>query len=161
MLYGQATTVHNNVIGGNSAGIAMSAPGTEGNEVTANFIGTDRSETLRFGNGEHGVFINSRAHHNVIGASVETDCSDPDLFAVANVIAYHSGRGIWMTAVGTEDNTIRCNRIYENQGDEVENKLGIDLTPSGPNTNDLGDADKRPESAPELSGPDRHLPYAR
>ena len=60
-----------------------------------------------------------------------------------------------MTAVGTEDNTIRCNRIYENQGDEIENKLGIDLTPSGPNINDLGDADRGPnllQNYPDLIG---------
>ena len=46
--------------------------------------------------------------------------------AEGNVIAKQSGRGLWMTAVGTEGNAIRRNSIYENQGTEVENKLGID-----------------------------------
>ena len=72
-----------------------------------------------------------------------------------NEIAYHSGRGISMTAVGTNGNAIRGNSIHDNQGDEIENKLGIDLAGSGPNPNDWGDIDdgaNKLQNYPELIG---------
>lgn len=134
MFNAQNSLVDSNVIGANAAGVNISGPFAAGNVVTRNFIGVDATETIVFGNGEHGVFIDSRAHDNRIGgAAIE-----------GNVIAKHSGRGLWMTAVGTDGNAIRRNSIYENQGTETENKLGIDLSPSGPNPNDPGDIDNGP-----------------
>lgn len=128
----EMTTVHGNVIGGNGAGISLAFNETEGNILTGNYVGTDPTQTYPFGNGEHGIFLNSLAHDTQIGGIAPGE---------GNVIAFHSGRGIWMTAVGTNGNAIRGNSIHDNQGDEIENKLGIDLAGSGPNPNDLGDID--------------------
>lgn len=142
----EVTTVHHNVIGGNGAGVTIASPNSYGNVVTANHIGTDPTETLHFGNGEHGVFINSNAHDNRIGGTTPN---------AGNVIAFHSGRGIWMTSANALGNSIRGNSIYDNQGDEIENKLGIDLAGSGPNPNDLGDIDIGPnklQNYPHLIG---------
>ncbi|MEZ4680552.1 MAG: CSLREA domain-containing protein [Caldilineaceae bacterium] len=105
---------------------------TAGNILTGNYIGTDPTQSYAFGNGEHGIFLNSLAHDTQIGGLAPGE---------GNVVAFHSGRGIWMTAVGTNGNAIRGNSIHDNQGDEIENKLGIDLAGSGPNPNDLGDID--------------------
>ena len=134
MFNAQNSLVDGNVIGANAAGVNISGPFAEGNVITRNFIGVDATETVVFGNGEHGVFIDSRAHNNRVGGAA----------AEGNVIAQQSGRGLWMTAVGTEGNAIRRNSIYENQGTEIENKLGIDLSPSAPNVNDPGDIDTGP-----------------
>ncbi len=129
------TAILSNTIGGNGAGVAMALQTTYDNVLKGNFIGTDATGTLEFGNGEHGVYINSLAHNNIVGGIGPGE---------GNVIAKHSGRGVWMTSVGTNGNALRGNSIYDNQGDEVEAKLGIDLTPSGPNPNDLGDPDDGP-----------------
>ncbi len=142
----EVTTVHNNVIGGNAAGIALAAPETYGNIITANVLGTDPTQTYVFGNGEHGIFINSNATDNRIGGTNPGE---------GNIIAFHSGRGIWMTSAGAVGNAIRGNSIHDNQGTETENKLGIDLTGSGPNPNDLTDIDTGPnmlQNYPDLIG---------
>lgn len=132
MMNAQATLVQGNIIGGNAAGITLQSPNTENNVIIGNWIGTDPTGTYAWGNGEHGIFLNSLAHNTTIGTTSPGE---------GNVIAKHSGRGIWMTGVGTNNNSIRGNSIYDNQGDEIENKLGIDLAGSGVNPNDLGDAD--------------------
>ncbi|MCB0012938.1 MAG: right-handed parallel beta-helix repeat-containing protein, partial [Anaerolineales bacterium] len=132
---GVETLVQNNLIGGNAAGISLSGNTTSNNIVLGNAIGTDPTGTFAWGNGEHGVFLNSRADSNQIGSIIPGE---------GNIIALHSGRGVWMTGVGTENNAIRGNSIFANQGDEVENKLGIDLSGSGVNPNDPLDADVGP-----------------
>ncbi len=142
----EAAIVHGNVIAGNSAGIQVSGRDSVGNIITGNIVGSDPSGVLEFGNGEHGIFMNSGATQTLIGGLEPGD---------GNLIAYHSGRGIWVNGATTLYNSIRGNSIHSNQGTEVENKLGIDLAPSGPNPIDIGDADTGPndlQNAPEILG---------
>ena len=53
----------------------------------------------------------------------------------ANVIAYNSGEGVFLTSNGGSGNSVRGNSIHDNGG------LGIDLSEPGPRANDPLDAD--------------------
>ncbi len=78
-----------NVIGGNRDGIAIVDADT--NLIQGNFIGTDPSGTLNFGNTSDGIDFSGNADQTVIGASYTT-------VGVAtgegNLIAFNAGYGV-------------------------------------------------------------------
>jgi VCBS repeat protein len=114
-----------NVISGNSSnGVAIFSPGSTGNLVAGNFIGTDiNSSPQQLGNSADGVLL-SGSTNNTIGGTFAGN---------GNVIAFNGARGVHVSS-GT-GNSILGNSIYSNFA------LGIDLDPVGVTTNDPCDAD--------------------
>lgn len=137
-----------NVIGGNLLrGIEID--GSSNNQVFGNFIGTDSTGTLDFGNlGLAGVVLRNGATGNLIGGVNAGE---------ANTIAFNAGDGVFVRDAATANNPIRGNAIYSNGG------LGIDLLGSdnafGVTANDIGpppDTDGGPhglQNYPNLSTP--------
>ena len=121
--------VDRNLISGNRvAGVTLFARHTDGNVITGNRIGTDRSGLRPLGNGADGVRMAFGPARNRIGGSP----------ADANIVAYNGRNGVAIESTDATANRISCNRIYGN------GHLGIDLFPEGPNRNDPGDADGGP-----------------
>ncbi len=124
-----------NLISGNqSYGIFLEDPGTSGNLIQANLIGTDATGTNALGNWFAGVALWNGATSNAIGG--------PDVNA-GNTIAFNQWAGVDIYDAATTNNSIRGNSIFNNGG------LGIDLVVDGESfpgitTNDLGDADTGP-----------------
>jgi hypothetical protein len=114
---GTSAGAGNIIAGSGGQGIFLSAT-SNGNVVEGNFIGTDASATLNFGNHGDGVRINPGSN-NKVGDIVP---------GAGNVIANNVGRGVNVIA-GT-GNEIRGNAIYANQA------LGIDLGGDGVTLND-------------------------
>ncbi len=76
---GGATTAYRNVIAGNSDGVQIggASGGANGNVVQNNYIGTDVTGTLDFGNNDDGVDIDNAALNNqVIGNLISGNTSD-------------------------------------------------------------------------------------
>ena len=94
-------------------GVAIGDPGTSGNVVAGNYVGTDAAGTHALGIGYDGIFIYGGAKGNRIG-------SDDGSAAGRNVIAGNGYRGIWLTGVATDGNLVRGNF------------LGTDATGPGP-----------------------------
>jgi hypothetical protein len=133
----------NNVIGGTSAGagnlisgnssygIFLEGPGTSGNLVQGNYIGTDLTGTNALvnstsGNLYAGVALWDGATSNFIGS-----------IGAGNTIAFngypYSGyAGVDIYDQPTTNNSIRGNSIFSNDG------LGIDLNGDGVTTNHIG-----------------------
>ncbi len=139
---------NNNTIGGAVAGagnviadsgdrgISIKDPGTHGNTMLGNWIGTDKTESFDLGNATSGVLILDSAANNVVGGTGS---------AAGNVIAYSGTVGVELWATAGNGNGIRSNRIYSNAA------LGIDLVGGvedgfGVTANDLGDGDSGPNN---------------
>ena len=106
---GGATPGAGNLISSNSSGIFL-GPGTNGNKVQGNFIGTDVTGTAVLDNGNDGVGID-QASNNTIGFNANGA-------GLGNIIAYNGSRGVSVSdgtnpAVG---NAIRGNSIFSNDG---------------------------------------------
>ncbi len=113
--------ISGNIVAGNAArGIVV---GSDGNQLSGNFVGTDSTQAAGVGNGSSGVVI-SGGSGNVIGGVAA---------GAGNVIAFNGGDGVAVLS-GT-NNPVRGNAIYANNG------LGISLGGLGVVANDLGDAD--------------------
>ena len=113
-----------NLVSGNDfSGVVISQGDASGNSIRGNLIGTQKDGTSQLGNGSWGVLITSSAHDNFVGGDSE---------AAGNPIAFNGRDGVQVSS-GT-GNSIRFNRIFENQA------LGIDLdqddqvTPNDPAT---------------------------
>jgi len=102
-----------NFVSGNSyRGVVISDPGTSGNLVQGNFLGTDNTGTNGSGNYDN-VELQNNASGNFIGG----------VYAGAgNVIAFAGWDGVVLFQAGTTNNSIRGNSIFSNYN------LGIDLT---------------------------------
>ncbi len=135
-IFGAAT---NNVIGGTVAGagnlvsgngtygVFISDPGTDGNYVQGNFIGTDITGTNARVNGFYGganVVVQSGAVGNFIGGVTA---------GAVNVIAFSAaGPGVLLYNPTTTNNSFRGNSIFGNAA------LGIDLNADGVTPNHIG-----------------------
>jgi hypothetical protein len=121
----------------------VAAPGSSGDKIQGNLIGTDKSGAADLGNDGSGVLISSSSNaapisNNVIGDSDPTDGATN----AANTIAFNTEAGIEMYPV-SNGNRILSNSIYANGG------LGIDLVggaadANGVTANDPGDPDAGP-----------------
>ena len=108
-----------NVISANEGvGVAISGAESVQNEVLGNYIGTDLSGTVTFGNLGAGVVIDEGATRNIIGP--------------ANVIAYNGEAGVRAQGSDTLGNTITANSIYDNEGLGIENSEGGNAELSAP-----------------------------
>ena len=113
-----------NLISGNQ-GVGIGAfvtPGTGGNSVVSNLVGTDVTGTTALGNSGSGVYIQTSG--NNIGSLTTS---------VGNTIAFNGSH--WRACRLRHGNAIVNNQIFSNAG------LGIDLAPLGVTPNDPGDTD--------------------
>jgi hypothetical protein len=119
----------NNTIGGSGAsnvfsnnglnGIEIAGPGTSGNVVLSNFIGTDSSRSTALGNGADGVRIDTGAAQNTVGGTAA---------GAGNVIAYNA-KGVVVADSASTGDSILGNSLFANTGP------GIDLGDDGPTPN--------------------------
>ena len=100
----------NNVVGGEIAGarnlinggVWLQDPGTTGNRVLGNYIGTDSKGTAAPGNHGHGVALIDGPSGNVVGG---------DTSAARNLISGNAEHGIFMQGAGTTANEVKGNYI--------------------------------------------------
>ena len=90
---GGATSAHRNVIAGNSDGVQIGGldGGSNNNIVQGNYIGTDATGTLDFGNNDDGVDIDNAALNNQV---------------IGNLISGNTGDGIDLGDAGASTGTI-------------------------------------------------------
>ena len=81
-------------------GIQIAGPAATGNTVRRSFIGM--RETMRLGNGRHGIAITDGASGNLIGGENRGD---------RNQIADNSGVGVLISGAGTDGNRVLWNAI--------------------------------------------------
>jgi hypothetical protein len=99
---GGVTAGARNVISGNAlVGVYMVDPGTTGNVVEGNYVGTDPSGAVAFSN-ESGIAVANGAAGNRIGGAAE---------GAGNLVAGNRQTGVWIGGVGTEGNLVQGNRI--------------------------------------------------
>ena len=123
---GGTTTADRNVIGNNTgAGVSIASGAGSGTQVLGNFIGTDVSGVLNFGNSGSGIAISAGSNHLIGGTTAGT----------ANRIAFNGADGVSINAGAGSGSIVLGNTIYGN-GD-----LGIDLGNDGVTANDTGDGD--------------------
>jgi parallel beta-helix repeat protein len=116
---GSAPGEGNVISGNNAAGIWIQS--ADHNTVKGNFIGTDASGTAALANYD-GVLIEEGSRSNTIGGTMASE---------GNVIAYNTGRGVWVRSPGAIRNTIRGNSIHSNGDMGIVNSNGgnTELTP--------------------------------
>jgi titin len=100
-LIGGTAPSERNVISANAGGIQISSPGSTGNQVVGNFIGTNASGTAALGNDFWGVVI-SDAPGNIVGGLTPGS---------GNVISANGSHGIQLSGASATGNQIVGNRI--------------------------------------------------
>src|SRR5208282_89244 len=93
-----------NFVSGNYYGVCITDPGTSGNVVEGNFIGTDHTGTNGVGNYDN-VELQNGATGNFIGGISA---------GAGNVIAFAGWAGVILYDPGTTNNSIRGNFIFTN-----------------------------------------------
>jgi hypothetical protein len=99
----------NYVSGNNLYGVCITDPGTSGNVVEGNFIGTDRTGTNGVGNYDN-VELQNSATGNFIGGTGA---------GAGNVIAYAGFANVILYDPGTTNNSIRGNSVFNNPSQGV------------------------------------------
>jgi autotransporter-associated beta strand protein len=95
--FGTNNTISDNVISGNTgSGVRITDPGTTGNTVRDNFIGTSADGLMSLAN-QNGVAIDTKAGSNTIGPN--------------NVISGNRAGGVRIVGKGTTGNRVIGNRI--------------------------------------------------
>jgi titin len=116
-----------NLISGNLAdGLSIGDPGTVGNVVQGNFIGTQADGVSPLGNQWHNLELLNSASNNIIGGVA---AGAGNRIAFAQTPRYAGVR----IRDGCAGNLVRGNAIFSNAG------LGIDLGTNGVNPNHTGD----------------------
>jgi hypothetical protein len=93
-----------NLISGNAAyGVWLADPGTNGNLIRGNFIGTSANGAAALANAQSGIRILNGAQSNVIGGVVGR-----------NIISGNGNYGIVIADAGTNSNLVRGNTIGMN-----------------------------------------------
>jgi hypothetical protein len=107
--YANDNFVASNLISGNYAegvGISSCPPGdVYGNVVMENYIGTDISGTLDFGNAHDGVCISEGAHHNTVGNNIISGNG----YEGVSIVGYAA------SGINTHDNMVAENMIGLNK----------------------------------------------
>jgi hypothetical protein len=101
-----------NYVSGNYYGVCITDPGTSGNIVEGNFIGTDHTGTNGVGNYDNVALQNSATGNFIGGVGA----------GAGNVIAFAGWDGVVLYNPGTTNNSIRGNSIFSDYN------LGVDLT---------------------------------
>jgi titin len=100
-IIGGTTVGERNVISGNGTGVSISDPGTSGNTVKGNYIGTNAAGTAALPNWD-GVEIGSGAQNNIIGGTTDSE---------GNVISGNNNAGVGMSGTAGNGNTVTGNFI--------------------------------------------------
>ena len=118
-----------NLISGNdNYGLVVSDPGTSGNLIQGNFIGTDLTGTNALGNAWADVALWGGAASNSIGS-----------IGAGNTIAFCNWAGVELYDAPTTNNSIRGNSIFSNGGPGIYlNGVANDLQNSPVITNAYG-----------------------
>ena len=99
-----------NLISGNDlSGVVIAGPGTTGNKVQGNFIGTAADGTTPLANNQ-GISIESGAAGNVVGGTAAS---------AGNVISGNTFSGVSMVGDGTTGNAVRGNYIGTDRTGEL------------------------------------------
>jgi len=102
-MVGSAEAGMRNVISGNAmAGVFIKNPGTAGNQVLGNYIGTDVTGSRAVPNAMDGVAICFAASGNIVGGEAPGE---------GNLISGNSRTGVWMQNSGTTRNRVVGNII--------------------------------------------------
>ena len=86
-------------------GIRIRNPGTDGNMILGNYIGTDITGTVDLGNNDHGVHVRLNAANNTIGGTAS---------GARNLISGNNEEGVRLIDSGTTGNTVQGNYIGTN-----------------------------------------------
>jgi hypothetical protein len=136
LIGGTSAGAANYVSGNNLYGVCITDPGTSGNVVEGNFIGTDRTGTNGVGNYDN-VELQNNATGNFIGGTNA---------GAGNVIAYAGFANVILYDADTTNNSIRGNSIFNNPSQGVGIHLvGYNFYPYV-TTNDVGDGDTGPNN---------------
>jgi len=116
----EACTGACNLISGNQgAGIVAGGPGTTGNIIQGNFVGSDLNGELALGNGQEGVRIDIYATGNQVGG---------ELSGSGNLIRFNREGGVTLASTSAT-NLLTGNRIDDNHGVAIRyqpgNTLGV------------------------------------
>jgi titin len=109
---GIADKAESNVIAGEPTGVGINLDRSSNNQITGNYIGTDRTGTLNLGSGKEGIYA-LYSHSNQLGG----------VGALGNTIAFNARAGIALQ--DSVQDSILGNSIHDNGG------LGIELLGSG------------------------------
>jgi Calx-beta domain/SdrD B-like domain len=105
---GTADAAERNVIAGNTwEGVSIANPGTSGNLVAGNYIGTNPQGAAAIGNHLRGIAIFDRATGNRIGTDGNGTADD----AERNVVSGNALDGVLITDSGTTGNVVAGNYI--------------------------------------------------
>ena len=101
-----------NVVSGNDTnGVRIDGPGTTGNLILGNFVGTDATGTAAVPNTRDGVRIDESSN-NVVGGT------EP---GAGNLISGNRACGLWLTGTGTTESLVQGNFI----GTDVTGTLAL------------------------------------
>lgn len=110
-----------NTIAANGTGIRVSDPGTTGNTILSNFIGTNADLDGGLGNVNEGVYISNAAGNTVGSAIGAVSLGEAAAGAEGNVIRNNGAAGVRIQDSDAVHNVISANSIDNNAG------LGIEL----------------------------------
>jgi len=119
---GSAPGARNVISGNKGVGVLITDPGSSGNTVLGNEIGTDASGLAALGNGSEGVLIRLGAANNTVGGTPA---------GARNVVSGNGGNGINISGVGTSGNLVVGNFA----GTDVNGVAALGNTWSGVNSN--------------------------
>jgi parallel beta-helix repeat protein len=105
-----------NLISGNGGdGVQITDPGTFGNQVQQNEIGTTLGGDQPLGNSNNGVFITNGATANMVGGA-----QTPDGTVLANLISGNQQNGVEVLGIATTNNAVVGNLIGSDKaGDDL------------------------------------------
>jgi hypothetical protein len=141
-----------NVIGGNGrAGVSVLSPGTTGNQVGGNFVGTNAAGTAALANGL-GVWVLGGATANTVGGSAA---------AAGNVLSGNGTYGVEIDGPGTTGNLALGNTVGLTAGGTAKLANGSSgvLLATGANGNTVGRGGPQPDR--RQRGPRRRDPGRR
>ena len=125
-----------NLISGNAGdGIVLTDPGTSGNSVYADYIGTDFTGKLAVANTGNGVVIENGAAGNTIGGPT----------IGIDVIAGNGGNGVLIDGAGTADNSVQGTYIgtdFTGTSTLGNAQVGAEVA-AGATNNTIGDGVRR------------------
>ena len=100
---GSATPGAGNVISGNlNIGVNLVDPGTSGNTIIGNFVGTNAAGTAAIPNIGYGINISLGAHDNQVGGTTPAE---------RNLVSGNTITGVEVFSLGSDRNTIEGNYI--------------------------------------------------
>jgi hypothetical protein len=137
------TGLGNVIAASTNDGVLLSGPGTTGNQIQGNYIGTDLTGTTPFGN-SFGVVIADGASNNLVGGAgdptAHTGTGKKAVYTgLGNVISASVHSGVDFTGAGTSGNQLESNFIGVDSSGEapLPNQDGVRIE-AGASDNSIG-----------------------